>query len=146
MDLLPELPARLASKRFAQVLNRLFHALRYGLVYQLVVFRPVCPSEPLPCLGRLPALTPESQSNLSIPSSLALRSLDSFISLIPSNASCDPSTAVATTADTKSTGCYFQVMAQSAIDKIPPGSLRNIPGQWASLDQRCQAALRAVLK
>ena len=68
MDLLPELPARLASKRFAQVLNRLFHALRYGLVYQLVVFRPVCPSEPLPCLGRLPALTPESQSNLSIPS------------------------------------------------------------------------------
>jgi hypothetical protein len=32
MDLLPELPARLASKRFAQVLNRLFHALRYGLV------------------------------------------------------------------------------------------------------------------
>ena len=36
-------------------------------------------------------------------------------------AACDPYTVVALTADTKSTGCSFQVMAQSAVDKVPPG-------------------------
>jgi hypothetical protein len=36
-------------------------------------------------------------------------------------ATCNPSAVVALTADTKSTGRYCQVMAQSAIDKIPPG-------------------------
>jgi hypothetical protein len=34
---------------------------------------------------------------------------------------CDPYAAVAPFADTKSTGRSFQVMAQSAVDKIPPG-------------------------
>ena len=34
---------------------------------------------------------------------------------------CDPYAAVALTADTKSTGRCLQVMAQPAIDKIPPG-------------------------
>ena len=33
----------------------------------------------------------------------------------------DPYGAVAPIANTKSTGCSFQVMAQSAVDKIPPG-------------------------
>jgi hypothetical protein len=33
----------------------------------------------------------------------------------------NPFTVVAPHADTKSTGRYFQVMAQSAFDKIPPG-------------------------
>jgi hypothetical protein len=36
-------------------------------------------------------------------------------------ATCNRYAVVALTADTKSTGCCFQVMAQSAIDKIPPG-------------------------
>jgi hypothetical protein len=34
---------------------------------------------------------------------------------------CNPFTVVALTVDTKSSGRSFQVMAQSAIDKIPPG-------------------------
>ena len=34
---------------------------------------------------------------------------------------CDPCAAVALYVDTKSTGRSFQVMAQSAVDKIPPG-------------------------
>jgi hypothetical protein len=34
---------------------------------------------------------------------------------------CDPYVAVALTAETKSTGRFFQIMAQSAIDNIPPG-------------------------
>jgi hypothetical protein len=50
--------------------------------------------------------------------------LGSNLSVAPSGkakAVCDPSSVVALTADTKSTGCCFQVMAPSAIDKIPPG-------------------------
>jgi hypothetical protein len=33
----------------------------------------------------------------------------------------NPFTVVAPTVDTRSTGCSFQAMARSAIDKIPPG-------------------------
>jgi hypothetical protein len=36
-------------------------------------------------------------------------------------ASRNLSMVVVPSADTRSTGCYFQVMAQTAIDKIPPG-------------------------
>ena len=36
-------------------------------------------------------------------------------------AMCDPSEVVAPTVDTRSTGRFFQVMARSSIDKIPPG-------------------------
>jgi hypothetical protein len=36
-------------------------------------------------------------------------------------ATCTPYVVVAQNVDTKSTGCSFQAMARSAIDKIPPG-------------------------
>jgi hypothetical protein len=35
--------------------------------------------------------------------------------------SFNPFTVVAPNVDTKSTGRFFQAMAQSAVDKIPPG-------------------------